>query len=119
MSNLIKLGTSLLCGTFLFVALSSVANADFDQVFICHLQDKVDPTLTFNDGIIIHPARTACKAHCRHGDHPMPVPLDNESHPNRSCARIHVEFGFPECEVNTPGDGVCSVDDCVARCDAT
>ena len=104
--------------TFLLAA--SVANAEVDQVFICHLQDKVDDTLVFNDGIIIHPSRQACKAHCRHGDHPMPVPLNNDSHPNRSCARIHTVFGFPECEVNTASvDGECSVAECVARCDST
>jgi len=90
-----------------------------DRVSICHLQDKVDPTLTFNDGKTISADKNSCAAHCRHGDHPMPVPADNNAHPNRNCARIHVADGLPSCEVNTPATSLCSVDACIARCEAT
>ena len=108
----------LLCvATFLLFA--STAYATGEKVFLCHLLDKVDPTLQFNDGIIIHTDKAACKGHCGHGDHPMPVPLDNDNHPNRDCARIHDQFGFPECEVNTPEVGLCSVSECQRRCDET
>ena len=115
--NKIARAMKLLLGVALLFTFSSVANADFDQIFLCHLQQKVDETLLFNDGIIIHPDRASCEAHCRHGDYPMPVPLDNNGHPNRQCARIHEEFGFPECEVNTPAfDGRCSLEACYAAC---
>ena len=90
-----------------------------DRISLCHLEKKVDTSLRFNDGHVITPSRVACAAHCRHGDHPMPVPLGNNSHPNRSCARIHVAQGLPNCEVNTPNNTTCSVDRCVARCAAT
>lgn len=90
-----------------------------DRVSICHLQDKVDPTLLFNDGKVISADKNSCVAHCRHGDHPMPVPADNNGHPNRACARVHAVEGLPSCEVNTPGGATCSVDACIARCEAT
>lgn len=90
-----------------------------DRISICHLEKKVDTSLLFNDGRVITPSRVACAAHCRHGDHPMPVPLGNNAHPNRACARIHVAQGLPNCEVNTPSGITCGVDACVARCSAT
>lgn len=76
------------------------------RVDICHLQKKVDPTLTFNDGRIITPSTASCVAHCNHGDHPMS---------DRSCARVHFPDGAPSCQVNTPSPG-CSEARCIALC---
>lgn len=109
------LGVTLLMAATLFVT-PVFAQGPAGQVDICHLQDKVDASLLFNDGIVITVNANACAAHCRHGDQPMPIPLNNNAHPNRLCARIHVSFGLPECEVNTPDTFACTEDACIARC---
>ena len=90
-----------------------------DRVALCHLQKKVDESLLFNDGRVITASKASCAAHCRHGDHPMPVPADNNAHPNRACARIQFQDGLPSCEVNTPNNNACSVEACIARCMAS
>ncbi len=124
------IGTGLLTGLALIAALSVTLGAAApaadaatldtpDRISICHLEKKVDLSLLFNDGHVITPSRVSCAAHCRHGDHPMPVPLGNNAHPNRACARIHVANGLPECEVNTPSLFTCGLDACIARCAAT
>ena len=106
--------TSLALVTVLSVTLGAAAPADDAAiapaagVAICHLEKKVDPSLRFNDGHVISPNRAACRAHCRHGDHPMS---------KRSCARVHAREGLPSCEVNTPATSrFCSVDRCIAAC---
>ena len=103
----------------LFVALGTAKPAAAvgpDRVEICHLQQKVDPTLQFNDGKVIEVSKEACRAHCAHGDHPMPSAT---SPSNVLCARIHVIEGLPSCEVNTPNTASCTVAQCIARCDAS
>lgn len=123
-------GTGLGAGLFLMggliLSLGATAPAvhaattdDADRVSLCHLQKKVDPSLLFNDGKVITPSKASCAAHCRHGDQPMPVPAGNNAHVNRGCARIHVVSGLPNCEVNTPATIACSLDNCIARCDAS
>lgn len=107
-------------GLFLALGASTPVAAAADKVSFCHLQQKVDPDLVFNDGKVINVAKAACAAHCGHGDQPMPVPADNEAHPNRACARIHVVNGLPNCEVNTLAvSTICSVEACIARCQAS
>ena len=91
-------------------------NENDHRVVFCHLQTKVNPSLQFNDGKLITVSRASCRAHCAHGDQPMPVPLDNDGHPNRQCARIHIANGLPECEVNTPSLDLCGLEACLERC---
>jgi hypothetical protein len=111
------LGITLLMAGTLSVTRAEAAPAG--RVDLCHLEDKVDPTLEFNDGHVITTNANACVAHCRHGDHPMPIPLDNDGHPNRACARVHEIDGLPFCEVNTPDDFTCSLESCISRCEAS
>lgn len=91
--------------------------AEAGKVDLCHLEKKVDASLLFNDGHVINVNVKSCKAHCKHHDQPMPIPLDNNAHENRACARIHVVNGLPSCEVNTPATIGCSVDVCLERCE--
>ena len=91
--------------------------AEAGKVDLCHLEKKVDASLLFNDGHVINVNVKSCKAHCKHHDQPMPIPLENNGHVNRNCARIHVVNGLPSCEVNTPATIGCSVDVCLVRCE--
>jgi len=110
--SVLGLGVSLLIAGTLFAT-----GGEAGKVDLCHLEKKVDMSLVFNDGHVIDVNVKSCKAHCKHLDQPMPIPLDNNAHENRACARIHVVNGLPSCEVNTTSTIACSVDVCLERCE--